>query len=217
MPRRLFLLPGLGADERLFAHLEPLCLPIITPRLPVPLAHESMPAYSLRVASALDLRPEDWIGGCSFGSLVAADIARRRPVQGLVLIGGALSPDTLVSTWQWLALLRPLLPMRGLHPLLASRTVISFAFGALPEPVLQNIVAMLEATPDTMLTEGARLLSSYRPVIPPLCPVHAIHGALDRFMRPPPVPDCHVLHDAGHALAFTHPREVSTFLRAVIC
>ena len=217
MTRRLFLLPGLGADERLFAQIEPLCLPVITPRLPVPQPHESMPAYSLRVTAMLDLRPEDWIGGCSFGSIVAADIARRRSVKGLVLIGGALSPDSLISAWQWLALMRPLVPVRSLHPLLASCAVISLCFGALPEPVLHVLLDMFKNTPDAMLEEGARLLSGYRSTIPPLCPVHAIHGTHDRFMRPPPVPDCHLLHDAGHALALTHPHEVSTFLRAVIC
>lgn len=217
MARRLFLLPGLGADERLFAGIGPLCLPVITPRLPVPQPHESMPAYSLRVASTLDLRPEDWIGGCSFGSIVAADIARRRSLKGLVLVGGALSPSALISAWQWLALLRPLLPVRGLHPLLANRSVISLCFGALPEPASQTLLAMFKETPDEMLSEGTRLLGQYNSTLPVLCPVHAIHGALDRFMRPPPVPDCHILHDAGHALALTHPHEVSTFLRAVIC
>jgi pimeloyl-ACP methyl ester carboxylesterase len=217
MTRRLFLLPGLGADERLFAGIESLCLSVITPRLPVPQPNESMSSYSLRVAATLDLRPEDWIGGCSFGSIVAADIARRRQVKGLVLIGGALTPDTLVSAWQWLALLRPLLPVRGLRPLLSNHTVLSFGFGAVPEDVLKRLLEMFRDTPDAMLTEGARMLGDYRPAIPPLCPVHAIHGALDRIMRPPPVPDCHVLHDAGHALALTHPHEVSTFLRSVIC
>lgn len=217
MARRLVLLPGLGADERLFSEIRTLCLPVVTPRLPVPMPHEPMHAYSTRVAASLDLRPEDWIGGCSFGSIVAADIARRRPVKGLVLIGGALSPDSLIATWQWLALLRPLLPVRHLHPLLANRSVISLCFGALPEPVAQQLIAMLQDTPNAMLSEGARLLSQYQPVSAPLCPVHAIHGTLDRFMRPPPVPDCHILHDAGHALALTHPHEVSTFLRAVIC
>lgn len=217
MAQRLILLHGLGADERMFAGVGPLCLPCLTPRLPAPLPSESMRSYSLRVAASLNLRPEDWIGGSSFGSLVAADIARRRPVKGLILIGGALSPDTLISAWQWLAVLRPLLPVRHLHPLLANRAVISLGFGALPEPAMQQLVAMLETTPDAMLGEGTRLLTSYHPAIAPLCPVHAIHGALDRFMRPPPVPDCHMLRDAGHGLALTHPHEVSTFLRATIC
>jgi len=217
MTRRLFLLPGLGADERLFSALEPLCLPVITPRLPVPHPHESLQGYSLRVAAMLDLRPEDWIGGCSFGSVVAADIARRRPVKGLVLIGGALGPGTLVTTFQWLAFLRPLIPIRGLRPLLSNHTILSFGFGTVPEIVLELLLSMIRETPDTMLTEGARMLSVYHPAIPPLCPVHAIHGALDRIMRPPPVRGGVVLHDAGHALALSHPHDVSTFLRKVIC
>ena len=72
---RLLLLPGLGADERLFAGLGPLGLPVVIHRLPIPQHHESMTRFALRVAAELELRPEDWIGGASFGALVAADIA----------------------------------------------------------------------------------------------------------------------------------------------
>lgn len=90
MPR-LVLLPGLGADERLFAGIAIEGVSIETPRLPIPAPNECMLSYSLRVAAGLNLRPEDWLGGASFGSLVATSLARHRPLAGLVLIGGALS------------------------------------------------------------------------------------------------------------------------------
>ncbi len=213
---RLFLLPGLGADERLFAALGNLCLPVVANRLPVPEHNEPMRCYALRVAAGLDLRAEDWLGGCSLGSLIAADIARRRPLAGLVLIGGALSSRTLVAPLAWLARLRHLMPVRALHPLLATHTVLSLAFGALPGAALQQLAAMLEATPDALLREGARLATGYFPSFAPLCPVYAIHGARDRLMRRPPVAGCRMVADAGHALALTHPRAVTAFLNDVI-
>lgn len=213
---RLFLLPGLGADERLFAALGELRLPVIAHRLPVPERNEPMWSYALRVAAGLDLRAEDWIGGCSLGSLVAADIACRRPVAGLVLIGGALSSRTLVAPLGWLARLRHLMPMSVLQPLLATRTVLSLAFGALPGAVLQELAAMLEATPDALLREGARLATGYFPSLAPLCPVYAIHGARDRLMRRPPVADCRMVAGAGHALTLSHPEVVTAFLNDVV-
>lgn len=216
MPR-LFLLPGLGADERMFAGLGGLCLPVISVRLPAPQTHESMPRYSLRVAAQLGLRPEDWIGGASFGSLVSADIARRRPVAGLVLIGGALSSDTLVAAVRRLSLLRHLLPAYVLHPLLTTRSALTLGFGALSAPHLRLLADMVAATPRALLREGARLATRYRPASPVLCPVHAIHGEDDRMMRPPPLANCRVVPGAGHALAVTHPREVTTFLNETLC
>jgi pimeloyl-ACP methyl ester carboxylesterase len=215
MPR-LFLFPGLGADERMFAGLGKLCLPVVPVRLPAPRPHENMTVYAIRVAAQIGLRPEDWIGGSSFGSLVAADIARRRPVAGLVLIAGALNSDTLATPVQWLALLRHLLPIRALHPLFATRAVLSLGFGTLPAPQTQLLSDMLADTSSPMLREGARLITGYHPEIPVLCPVHAIHGDHDRFMQPP-LPECRIVPGAGHALAVTHPREVTGYLKELLC
>jgi len=213
---RLLLLPGLGADERLFAGLDPIGLPVITHPLPVPRRRENMTRYALRVAADLDLRPEDWIGGSSFGALVAADIARRRPLAGLVLIGGALTGEAIPLPMRLLAALSSRLPFRNWRHLLTRDRLLARAFQPLNPDALQTIRAMLDDTPDTMLKEGARLLASYRPAIPVLCPVMAIHGREDRLMRAPAVPSCIRVDGAGHALVLTHASTVSEFLRQAL-
>lgn len=214
---RLLLFPGLGADERMFGGLDLACAEVVPVRLPPPQTRESMTRYALRVAAGLGLRPEDWVGGSSFGGLVAADIARRRPVRGLVLIGGALSAASLVRPLRWLGRIGRLLPIRRLHPSLATRTTLQFAFGPLSAPHMHLLNDMMIATPMALLREGARLAVGYRPAIPVLCPVHAIHGERDRLMRPPPVTNCRIVPNAGHALALTHRHEVAEFLRGLVC
>lgn len=217
MPARLLLLPGLGADERLFSRLGKLCVPVVAVRLPVPGRHESFTAYALRVAAQLDLRPEDWIGGSSFGSFVAADIARRRPVAGLVLIGGGLDSSALTAPIRLPGPLSGLLPWRLLFPSLVRSWTLEIAFGRLPAETLGVLSAMASETPAIMMRRGVRLLTGYFPRIPVLCPVHAIHGDHDRFLRPPPLDDCRIVSGAGHALALSHPREVTDFLGETIC
>jgi surfactin synthase thioesterase subunit len=216
MSARLLLLPGLGADERLFSRLGELCVPAVPARLPLPAADEAFTAYALRVAAQLDLRPEDWIGGCSFGSLVAADIARRRPVAGLVLIGGALSSAALAPPLRSLIRLAGPLPWGRLHPLVAHPLALRLAFGKLNAGVIDLLAAMAADTPVPMLRAGARFLADYHPRIPVLCPVHAIHGCRDRLLRPPPLPDCRMVAGAGHAIALSDPQPVTAFLNEII-
>lgn len=216
MSVRLLLLPGLGADERLFSRLGTLCVPVVTTRLPPPDANESFTAYALRIAAGLDLRPEDWIGGCSFGSLVAADIARRRPVAGLVLIGGGLSSSAVAAPIAWLGRLTRYIPCAALQALFAWPAACKLAFGRLDTDIAGTITAMALDTPAAMGCAGIRLLFSYYPAIPVLCPVHAIHGDRDRLMRAPPLPRCRKVAGAGHALALSHAREVTAFLNEVI-
>jgi pimeloyl-ACP methyl ester carboxylesterase len=213
---RLLLLPGLGADVRLFAGLGPLGLPIVPRRLPVPQRLETMTAYALRVAAEMELRPEDWIGGASFGALVAADIARRRPVAGLVLIGGALSANAIPKPGRILAALASRQPLQPLWRLIGHPAVLSLAFRSLTPDAIHLLVEMLKSTPNDLLREGARMLASYRPSIPVLCPVFAIHGAHDRLMRPPALPHCLIVEGAGHALALTHAQDTTRFLQEIL-
>jgi len=218
VPARLLLLPGLGADERLFSRLGELCIPIVAARLPVPEAGELFTPYALRVAAQLDLRPEDWIGGSSFGSLVAADIARRRPIGGLVLIGGALSGTALAASIRWLGWLADFFVRgSGLRNLCLRPAAFRAAFGKLDADTLALLTAMAKEVPVPMLRRGFRLLAGCRPRLPVLCPIHAIHGTQDRLLRPPPLPDCRMVAGAGHALALSHPREVTAFLNETIC
>ena len=213
---RLLLLPGLGADERLFAGLGPICMPVVYARLPVPHRHDDFTNYALRVAAGLKLRPEDWIGGTSFGSLVAADIARRRPLAGLMLLGGGLSSETVIAPARWLGAVARRLPLWPLRAVLG-RALLATVFQPITPAATRQLGAMLAATPDALLREGARLVSSYFPDIPLLCPVHAIHGRDDRLMRPPPVVACRLVRGAGHALVLTHPREVTDFIEETLC
>ena len=172
--------------------------------------------YGLRVAAQIDLRPEDWIGGSSLGGLVAADIARHRPVSGLILIGGALTSETVVPLAKWIAPLARLLPLRPLRSLICTRAGLAFLFGPLTNSHQRLFADMLATTTDAMLRAGALLATSHCPTSPVLCRVHAIHGGNDRLMRPP-LSDCRLVSNAGHALALTHPLEVTGFLRETLC
>jgi pimeloyl-ACP methyl ester carboxylesterase len=172
-----------------------------------------MTGYARRVAVTLGIEQNDIIGGASFGSMVASAIARQRQVRALVLTGGALDSATLrpvpgsrVLHW---------FPGRVLRPLLRSDRMLEMVFG--PDGLEGKELArrMLNDTSDAMLLRGGRMILDYRPDTAPLCPVFAIHGALDRVMSPPPVPGCRVLAEAGHGLPWTHALEVVQYLREV--
>jgi pimeloyl-ACP methyl ester carboxylesterase len=211
---RIFLLPGLGADERMFSRLHAYGVPLLAPRLLVPGAGEEMEAYARRTAAALGVTASDVVGGSSFGSMVAAAMAREIPVRGLALIGGALGAETLLTSTRGMGLLR-LLPLGLLRPLLRSDQALERICGADDPEFLALARTMLGEAPDQLLRRGAYLAGSYRPPAPPRCPIFAIHGGRDRVMAPPPVSGCRIVPGAGHGIAFSHAVEVGTFLREV--
>lgn len=210
---RLILWPGLAADERMYERLGTCGWELVTPRLLPPRSGEGWPEYARRCAAEAGVAGQDTVGGCSFGAMLAAEIARQQPVRGVVLLAGALDSGTLSWPVRGLGLLPGLVPLGWLRRLFASDLNLRLFFGA-PDPEGYALMrAMLADTSDAMLRYGARLAVRRRGAPLPGAPVHALHGRDDRVMAPPPVSAVRLVDGAGHGLVFTHAEVVNDFLR----
>ncbi|MCK9172691.1 MAG: hypothetical protein M0O99_04300 [Desulfuromonas thiophila] len=215
-PGRLILWPGLAADERMYQGLWAVGLEreLLCPRLLVPQVGECWPDYARRTATQWQISPADLIGGCSFGSLLATQIACRQPVQGLVLLAGALSSTALSPAAPWLQRLAVPLPLALVRSLLASKPFLRALFGPARPEQLALARQMLNDTPDDLLRRGGALAVSSFPPGRPGCPVVALHGDADRVLRPPPAPvQLELVAGAGHGLVVSHEALVRDFLQ----
>jgi len=210
---RLILWPGLAADERMYRRLGETGWQMETPRFPLPERGETLPALALRCAALLEVGPRDVVGGCSFGGMVAAEIARQRPVRALVLLAGALDSGTLPASVRGLGFLPRLLPLGWLRRFFASEFNLRRFFGEQDPEGYALAREMLADTPDALLRDGGRMAVSQWGRPAPAVPVFALHGAEDRVMGPPPVARLQVVAGAGHGLVFSHAGRVSDFLR----
>ncbi|MDD2557387.1 MAG: alpha/beta hydrolase [Desulfuromonadaceae bacterium] len=231
LPGRLFLLPGLAADERMYVGVRH-CLrtsatefsskygvaldeAFITPRLLVPHADETMEAYAQRTAAQLELKPHDVIGGCSFGGMVAAAIARAQPVAGLVLLSSALDSATQVRAAPVLNRVAQKLPFAWVRKFLASDFFLRAVFGAAAPEEIELGRTMLLETPPLTLRRGGALAATYHSRAPILAPAYALHGEEDRVLKAPKLEYCTLVPAAGHGLVVSHPQLVADFLGAV--
>ncbi|WP_375438117.1 alpha/beta fold hydrolase [uncultured Hymenobacter sp.] len=83
----IYLIPGLGADERVFQNLRPLLQDktrILLWLTPEP--DESLPDYAARMAAPIPLEQAGLIVGVSFGGVVGLEINRIRPRLRTVLV-----------------------------------------------------------------------------------------------------------------------------------
>ncbi|MDY0186249.1 MAG: alpha/beta hydrolase, partial [Desulfuromonadaceae bacterium] len=185
---------------------------LITPRLLVPHADETMEAYAQRTAAQLELKPHDIIGGCSFGGMVASAIARAQPVAGLVLLSSALDSAAQGRAALVLNRLAQKLPFAWVRKFLASDLFLHVVFGtATPDEIELGRTMLLETPPQT-LRRGGALASTYPSYAPILAPVYALHGEEDRVLRAPQLERCTLVPTAGHGLVVSHPQLVANFL-----
>jgi pimeloyl-ACP methyl ester carboxylesterase len=87
-----YLIPGLGADERVFQNLQPLLRgPSQVLRWLLPEPDETLPHYAARMAESIPAEQPCLLVGVSFGGVVALEICRIRPQARAVLISSV--PD----------------------------------------------------------------------------------------------------------------------------
>ena len=209
----ILLLPGMAADERLFESQLTQFRNLRVPDWIDPLPNESLRAYAIRLAQAVNPGCPCIVGGASFGGLVALEMAAHLPTLACVLIGSVRAPTEL--PWRW-RVLRPFAVLgpdclkvfasaaaRFGRPMLAHGTVRRLQRLSQPERsfVRWAICAVLRWTPS----------SAERNVN-----VFQIHGEADRVF---PVgltrPDV-VVPDGSHALSLFSPSAVNEFLTNVI-
>jgi len=100
---KLFLIPGLGYDQRIFSKLDinpnPSYLTWLEPR-----PEETIADYALRMAEDIeDSNTEEIVLiGHSLGGVVAQEIAQHMKIKKIVLISSIKNPAELPNSFQWI-------------------------------------------------------------------------------------------------------------------
>ena len=207
----LILLPGMGADARMFAPLRSTLPQLVTPVWIEPERGESLVAYARRLAKVVDPGRSCFVGGASVGGVVAMEVAAALPsARACFLIGSMRSPDGL--PWR-LKALRPLTPLTCLLPWFTwlIPPLVGAAFG----PFARDIAQQLADADAKFMRWASHAVLSWKPSLKVAdVRVFQIHGDHDRVL---PIgrtrPDC-IVRGAGHVLSVTHPTATSEFLLA---
>jgi pimeloyl-ACP methyl ester carboxylesterase len=203
-----YLIPGLGADERVFQFLrlvgEVHVLRWLTPQSP----RETLPHYAARLAAAMPENQPCWLVGVSFGGVLALEISRLRPLVRVVLISSFAGPHEL----PWLGRVAR---ATGLHHLVPPQLlprlprVAQWFFGVQNGREYQLLRQILRDT-DPHFTRWAiaRLLQW------PGCLTSStirIHGTADRLLPAGAVHSQYQL-SGGHLIIISQAREISRIL-----
>ncbi len=212
---RLVLFPGLGADGRMYSGLRLPGIETVTPDWPEPGPRDSLSSFARALADGLEIGADTVVGGSSFGGFVAAEIAARRRVRALVLIGSALSPREIPSYYAVLEKLSRVIPEGFFERAPRNNPLVLAKFGRLSAPQRALFLDMAAKASAALLDRGLRMVFRWEGVRKEdlSCPLHRIHGRIDRLIRPPSAREAELVAGGGHLIAMTHPGAVSRFLR----
>jgi len=203
-----YLIPGLGADERVFQFLrlegEVHILRWLAPQN----SNETLSHYAVRLAAGVPGSQPCWLVGVSFGGVLALEIAQLRPLARVVLISSFTGPQEL----PWLGRVAR---ATGLHHLVPPQLlprlprVAQWFFGVQNGREYQLLRQILHDT-DPHFTRWAIARLLQWPGRPTPVPIR-IHGTDDRLLPAGAAFSPHQL-PGGHLIIISQAREISHLL-----
>lgn len=193
---RIFVLPGMGADARMYPGVWRELERAEFLGWPHYAGERSIREIAERVVREAGIADGDVVIGSSLGGIVACEIAKLRKLSALVLIGSATRKEEVS------AVLRVLSPLIGLAPL----EFIQRAAGKMPGELMQ----MFEASQADFIRVMCAAIFEWDGLVGNVITPLRIHGRSDRVIPLPERVD--LVLEGGHLIAMTHAKECVRFL-----
>lgn len=208
----IYLLPGLGADERLFQFLDPGDHEVIPIHWITPNADDSIENYAAKIALQISAKNDNVLIGQSFGGIMAVEIGKIMPFKKIIIISSMIACDELPRRYRIARQLK-------LHKILTagllkrSHTFINWIMGA-SDPLRKKLLADMLRDSDEkfMMWALERILNWQNRTVPPN--IVCIHGDNDKVL--PLRRAEYVIKGGGHLIVADRAGEVSAAIKEIL-
>lgn len=178
---KIYLLPGLGTDDRLFSKIkleghEIQCLQWLVPE-----DNESLEHYALRLAEQIDTSQSFSLIGVSFGGMCAVEIAKVLHPEKVILISSAKTAAEIpfyIRVFKYL----PFHKWLSESLLIKGSKMVKRLFSRLDADNTNLLIDMLVSMPPRYLSNSIDCIVKWNNESCPV-KVYHIHGTSDRIIR----------------------------------
>ena len=190
----------IGADARLFHRQLSLNAHIEVPPWIEPVDTESLAEYAARMTDTIQTRPPFYLGGCSFGGMIALEVARHIEPKAIILMGSCRTPISVNQALLGIAPLARLMP----------KWMLRLSSHCSPQSIQHDV-----GVSSKMLRWGPRAIIRWKGVSYSNSRIHQIHGGCDRIIPARNVAADQIVRTAGHLINLTHSEDVNRFITDV--
>ncbi len=213
---KLVLFSGLGADDAIFVPQKLQFPELLVPAWREPLPDESLDGYAQRMVKEIGtIDSETWIGGASFGGILALHMAEHVQPKGVILLGSVHSPTELplyARCARWVRWATPLIPVR-----LIQWTFLPVIMRCVkPWPRLYGLAWQLSRSNPRVIRWSIRQILEWKRAPVVRCPVVHIHGSRDWVLPARLTTPDRIVEGGGHIVSLTHSQAVIDFLKETV-
>lgn len=213
MPPKIYILSGLGADERVFQLLDFSGMEVVFIKWIRPEKDEKIEAYAKRLCSQITTEKPILIG-LSFGGMMAIEISKIIPAEKIILLSSVKTKDEV-------PLYIKLLGKLGLHKVVPiwflkhANLIANWAFGLITvfeKRLLKLILLEMDAK---YVRWAIHQVFTWQNEIVPQNLTH-IHGTADRIFPIQNVNADYEIDNGGHFMVLNKHKEVSKIIRELL-
>jgi pimeloyl-ACP methyl ester carboxylesterase len=214
MDKHLYLLSGMGADERIFKHLRfPAAYTVHYLDWLTPSPAETFEEYAARMAARIE-HEHITLVGVSFGGMLAVEIARQRKVDKVVLISSIKNTGERPPYLSWVKKTGLLALLRLPDSILFTRRkgIVKLFLNAETEEEMLLLSEYMQKTSYGYLRWGIRAIVYWANDFKPASIIH-IHGAKDRTFPHRFIKADYTVPDGGHFMVYNRAAAINEILR----
>tara|TARA_B100000508_G_scaffold140088_1_gene140088 strand:- start:9965 stop:10672 length:708 start_codon:yes stop_codon:yes gene_type:complete len=212
----VYLLPGQGADCRLFADIDldttrynPICLAYSTPR-----EHENMRQFASRIAKEVDTTRSFYLIGVSLGGMIATEISHQLKPDKTIIISSAKNRKELPARYKF----QKVVPIYDwIPPALLKKGALFL------QPIVEpdrdkyeaTFIDMLSSKPPLYFERTIALIVNWNRTETSADIIH-IHGTKDHTIPIRNVVDPTVIQNGSHMMTLTKSQEISEVLSKLL-
>jgi pimeloyl-ACP methyl ester carboxylesterase len=211
----IYLISGLGADERAFGKIRFGDYETVPLKWIKPLKKESLADYALRLSAGIDRSRPVIIVGVSLGGMMAMEISRQIQTVHTIIISSIKTKEEEPAYFRWFRWF-PVYKLIPNYFLVHTDVILRFLFpGAAIRKWGTLFMEMLRANDPVFLkwAMGAALHFS-NPEIPPQ--VSHIHGTSDHVFPHLSIKNYIPVKHGSHVMVFTRGAEIGEIIRRIL-
>ena len=211
---KIFLIPGLGADTRIYNNIDLGDNEVIPVNWIEPNKTDTLTTYAQNLIKQYNIIRNSIVIGNSLGGMLAIEIAKQVPLKKVILISSIKTVDE--TPWYF----KPLraLPVHKILPtglLTSARFLMRLVFGAMNDDDFWLFNDMLQKTSPTFVKWAIGAVIKWdNKTIPPN--VHHITGDRDHVFDYKRIKDATIVKGGTHIMIFDKSRQINKWLKTML-
>ncbi|MBS1532865.1 MAG: alpha/beta hydrolase [Bacteroidetes bacterium] len=212
--QKIFLIPGLGADYRVFQHIDLPGYEVAHVVWLEPEKTDTLASYAQKLIDHYQMQSNDIVIGNSLGGMLAIEVARKIHPRKTILISSIKCAAEAPRSRKWYRRI-PIYKILPAKIYTSAGFLVRFAMGKISKKHRHLFIDMLKKTPPGFAKWAVGAILHWdNDTIPEH--VYHIHGDKDQIFPCRRIKDATIVKNGSHLMVMNKPKEINTWLKNIL-